>query len=188
MSAEMRLKKNDVRRRLRGIADRVASPAMMRELGDTAKALITTRTLLGVSASGDRFAPYSTTPMYVSVANRPPGYPRPSGGQPSRTGRSVYFEGGYQQYKAGIGRGAIRNLSVSGEMLGDIQVRAEWGKAILFFGSALSAAKAHGHHTGANNLPESEFFDIGDVTEVAQLNQIAADYIVKQVRLARMAA
>ena len=55
----------------------------------------------------------------------------------------------YKLWKTGKGHPAATNLSLTGEMLGDIQFKViSPNQALLFFGSKLSQAKAHRHHTG----------------------------------------
>ena len=55
----------------------------------------------------------------------------------------------YGDYKAKQGFGSKPQLSVSNQMLGDIQISVLGERrAELFFGSRLSAAKAHGHDQG----------------------------------------
>ena len=116
-------------------------------IANTAKANIASRTLAGESLGGSTFTPYSQRPFYASVDNRTPGSPSPKGGR--KTKRGMVFEQGYGQYKTGIGRPATPQLSVTGRMLGDIQVKVINPKrAVLFFGSKLSAFKAHGLHYG----------------------------------------
>jgi len=66
------------------------------------------------------------------------------------------YSAGYKRWKTGQGYPATPNLSLTGEMMGDIQINIISPTfAVLFFGSRLSAAKAHKHHTG-----KFPFFDV----------------------------
>lgn len=101
-------------------------PFMVR-LGNDVVALIRLRTGRGMGADGQPFKGYSTTPIYI-VKNGPTGQRlSPKGGRLSRTGRSVYYEGGYRQFKEqsrrGVG-GAEVDLTLSGEMLRSVAVRS----------------------------------------------------------------
>ena len=59
-------------------------------------ASIKLRTSRGLDANGNDFREYSENPIYVSKKGA---RLSPKGGRPSRTGESVYYEGGYKQYK-----------------------------------------------------------------------------------------
>lgn len=163
--------RDDISKKLAKLEQRTRSRRTMSAVASTVRALIVQRTLSGRDIHGRPFTPYSTTPIYVSVDNRPPGYPKPSGGRKSRTGRSVYYEGGYAQYKTSIGRGVRPQLSISQETLGDIKHRVTApDRAILRFQTKESENKAAGHHFGSGNLPQREFFDIGEQkSEIAKI-------------------
>lgn len=134
---------------------------------EEARSLIFMRTLQGRDMHGAAFQTYSTRRYYAPLGDkRPEGYPKPKGGRSThkknkkRKLKSMVFEHGYGQYKTGIGRPAFPNLSVSGQMLGDMATRViSSRKGEIFFTSRQSAAKAHGHHTGAA-LPERKFFGL----------------------------
>lgn len=170
-----------ISRKVLKIADDVNDPKTMLEVAGVAKALIVQRTLLGQDVTGAPFIPYSTEPFYAPINKRPAGYKIPQGGRKTRGGKSVFYPGGWRQYKAAQGHGGTPNLSVSGEMLGDIQTRARPGVGTLYLGGTLSAAKAHGHHFGTV-VPERRWFDIGDrPVEVAALEQQVAAMIQRYV-------
>jgi hypothetical protein len=120
-----------------------------------ARTAIVSRTLSGISLSGSMFPGYASGgTFYAPVKNRPPGYPSPKGGRTKalRGGRKLKthaYGGGYGEYKAAQGLGGSPQLSVSNEMLGDIQIQVLGPRrAELFFGDRLSAVKAHRHHFG----------------------------------------
>ena len=50
----------------------------------------------GLDADRKPFKDYSTKPIYVAFRGA---RLKPKGGRPSRTGRSIFYAGGYQQYK-----------------------------------------------------------------------------------------
>jgi hypothetical protein len=180
---ESKIKTFNTPKRLEDFSKQIGSKTML-QIGNVAKALIIQRTLAGKDASGSAFTPYSTTPRYLPIKKRPVGYPAPAGGQTTKGGKTMFFSGGWKQYKSGIGLGARPQLSVSGKMLNDIQVRAEEEKAILYFGSARSGAIAHGHHFGTT-VPRREFFDIGKgPREVDALENELATLIVEYAHAA----
>lgn len=142
------------------------SRAGMASLASKGKAVIAQRTLEGTSAAGSSFSPYKTAPYYAPIENRPPGYPSPSGGEMTKSGKSMKYPS-YAAYKAGIGMGARPQLSISNEMLGDIDFIVQSDtRAVLFFTSRLSAAKAHKHHTG-----DFPFFDLRSLDDEKQMNE-----------------
>ena len=89
-------------------------------------ASIKLRTSKGIDANGQPFKPYSTTPLYVAKRGA---RLKPKGGQPSRTGRSIYYQGGYKQYKhdsrrrGGGGHSAEVDLVLSGHMINNLVVK-----------------------------------------------------------------
>ena len=94
----------------------------MLELGQSVVNEIVTRTFTnGRGVDGRPFAPYSTTPIYVS--NK---YARlaPKGGRKTPKGR--FYEGGYRQYKNASRRGRSRNavdLFLTGQLSRALKVR-----------------------------------------------------------------
>ena len=70
-------------------------------------------------------------------------------GQSSEGTKFPDYSTKYKKWKTGQGYSGTPNLSLTGQMMGDIQfkvVTPSYG--ILFFASNLSQAKAHKHHTG----------------------------------------
>ena len=168
MSTGIRKIRDEITPALKEVQDFLKSPNMM-DVGNAAKGVIVARTGRGESLEGGSFPAYSTEPFYASIERRPPGYPAPSGGRTTakRGGRklkSVYYEGGWAQYKAAMGFGETPQLSVSHSMFTDIQVlTAGTHKVMLFWGDRLSANKAHGLHHGKFpffGLQESERADL----------------------------
>lgn len=86
-------------------------------------ASIKLRTSKGIDANGvefDRYADYSTNPLYVAKRGA---RLSPKGGRPSRTGRSIYYAGGYKQYKR-QSRGLDKvDLVLSGNMMNNLVVK-----------------------------------------------------------------
>lgn len=95
-------------------------------LAQNTLASIKLRTSRGLDADGRPFKPYSTTPLYVSKRGA---RLKPKGGRLSRTGESVYYEGGYQQYKEesrrrGSGSDSAEvDLVLSGNMMNNLIVK-----------------------------------------------------------------
>jgi len=183
--ARAAVNKNEVNRALKALAKGLQSPGNMLAVGNTARAVIMNRTVIE-RLSSDRapFAPYSTRRYYAPVESRTPGYPKPKGGRrkAKRGGRKLktaVYEGGYGEYKASMGFGGTPQMSVSNRMLSSIQARVQGAKrVVLFFGDRLSAAKAHGHHTGAGNLPKRQFFGLHP-SEFANLYETLRRQILK---------
>ena len=90
-------------------------------------ASIKLRTSQGKDADGRPFKGYSTTPLYVAKRGA---RLAPKGGEESRTGDSVYYEGGYRQYKeesrrrGGGGDSAEVDLVLSGNMINNLVVKS----------------------------------------------------------------
>ena len=95
-------------------------------LASNTLASIKLRTGKGLDANGEPFKPYSTTPIYIAKRGA---RLKPKGGRPSRTGKSIYYEGGYQQYKNQSRRrgqstdSAEVDLVLSGNMMNNLVVK-----------------------------------------------------------------
>jgi hypothetical protein len=89
-------------------------------------ASIKLRTSNGIDANGDQFDKYSTKPIYVAKRGA---RLSPKGGRPSRTGNSIYYAGGYAQYKhdsrrrGGKGKKSAEvDLVLSGQLMNNLVV------------------------------------------------------------------
>ena len=90
-------------------------------------ATVKRRTMKGLSSNGGKFKKYSREPMYVSFKGA---RLKPKGGtRVSRTGASIYYAGGYQQYKhdsrkrqGGRGKTAEVDLVLSGQLMNNLVV------------------------------------------------------------------
>ena len=88
-------------------------------------AAVKLRTSQGIDANGKPFDGYSTKPIYVAKQGA---RLSPKGGRPSRTGKSIFYAGGYQQYKrdsrrrGGAGDSAEVDLVLSGNMLNNFVI------------------------------------------------------------------
>ena len=86
-------------------------------------ALIKKRTMKGVSAKGRRFKKYSTKSIYINIRGA---RLKPKGGRLSRSKKSMYFQGGYKEYKERSRLGRIQtaevDLTLSGVLMNSIQV------------------------------------------------------------------
>ena len=89
-------------------------------------ASIKLRTSKGLDANGKKFKPYSTNPLYVSTRGA---RLKPKGDRPTPSGESVYYQGGYQQYKHESRRrgsstdSAEVDLVLSGNMINNLVVK-----------------------------------------------------------------
>jgi hypothetical protein len=84
------------------------------------------RTSRGISSTGAKFKKYSRRPLYVSKRGA---RLKPKGGRPSRTGRSIFYAGGYRQYKeesrkhnSKKGHSALVDLVLSGQLMNNLVV------------------------------------------------------------------
>ncbi len=90
-------------------------------------ASIKLRTSRGLDAKGVKFDGYSTKSIYVAKRGA---RLKPKGGRPSRTGRSIFYAGGYRQYKhesrsrGGGGDSAEVDLILSGNMMNNLVVKS----------------------------------------------------------------
>jgi hypothetical protein len=97
-------------------------------LASNTLATIKRRTSKGLSSNGGKFKDYSTKSMYVSFKGA---RLKPKGGRLSRTGNSVFYAGGYEQYKhdsrkrsrtATKGQSAEVDLVLSGQLMNNLVV------------------------------------------------------------------
>lgn len=91
-------------------------------LGMNTLASIKLRTSEGFDVNGKKFAPYSIKPIYIPYRGA---RLKPKGGRVSRTGQSVYYPGGYRQYKIesrkhGAGSSALVDLVLSGNLMNNL--------------------------------------------------------------------
>lgn len=89
-------------------------------------ALIKRRIYQGIDSSGRPFLSYSTRPIYIPKKGA---RLKPKGGRRARGGRSVYYAGGYAEYKrlsrrrvaGGSNQTAEVDLTLSGALVNNIQ-------------------------------------------------------------------
>ena len=62
-------------------------------------ASIKLRTSKGLDADGNPFDSYSVKPIYIPIGKGTGARLKPKGGRVSRTGKSVFYAGGYEEYK-----------------------------------------------------------------------------------------
>lgn len=95
-------------------------------LASNTLASIKMRTSKGIDATGNQFKGYSTRPLYVLKRGA---RLKPKGGRLSRTGRSVFYQNGYKQYKhesrrrGTPGESAEVDLVLSGNMINNFVVK-----------------------------------------------------------------
>jgi len=95
-------------------------------LASNTLASIKMRTSKGIDANGRSFRAYSTRPLYVVKRGA---RLKPKGGRLSRTGKSVFYQKGYRQYKhesrrrGTPGESAEVDLVLSGNMLNNFVVK-----------------------------------------------------------------
>ena len=95
-------------------------------LASNTLASIKMRTSRGIDATGNQVKGYSTRPLYVLKRGT---RLKPKGGRLSRTGRSVFYQNGYKQYKhesrrrGTPGESAEVDLVLSGNMMNNFVVK-----------------------------------------------------------------
>ena len=133
-------------------------------------ASIKLRTTRGIDANGQRFKGYSTKPIYVAKRGA---RLAPKGGEPTPSGESVYYEGGYKQYKHDSRRRATQagtaevDLVLSGNMMNNWVVKETTAKG---FTIGLTRHAGYGYYVNE----EREFLgltsqDIDIITEAVAI-------------------
>ena len=95
-------------------------------LAQNTLASIKLRTSKGIDANGASFKDYSRKPIYVAKKGA---RLAPKGGRKSRTGKSIYYVGGYEQYKHDSRRrgkkaqSAEVDLVLSGQLMNNLVVK-----------------------------------------------------------------
>lgn len=95
-------------------------------LASNTLASIKLRTSKGIDANGEEFDEYSTTPIYVALKGA---RLKPKGGEKTKSGNSIFYQNGYQQYKqdsrrrGGGGDSAEVDLVLSGNMMNNLIVK-----------------------------------------------------------------
>lgn len=89
-------------------------------------AMIKLRTSEGIDANGKAFKEYSQKTLYVSFKGA---RLKPKGGRKTKSGKSIYYKGGYQQYKHESRRrnknadSAEVDLVLSGQLMNNLVVK-----------------------------------------------------------------
>ena len=141
-------------------------------LASNTLASIKIRTSKGLDANGQSFKAYSTRPIYIL---RRGARLKPKGGRLSRTGRSVYYQKGYRQYKhesrkrgrGTPGQSAEVDLVLSGNMMNNFVVKQ---------------ATANGFKIGLTQHADYGY-DVNMDREFIGLTDQEVDVIVKAVEL-----
>jgi hypothetical protein len=146
----------------------------MRAIGNAAVALIRRRTSSGRGYAG-KFAAYSTKPIYITRGRGTGARLAPKGGRPSKTGRSVYYERGYAEYKQlSTGSGVI-NLTLSGQLLRTVRVAKASASSVT-----VTAGSESVRYAGAVNA-KRPFMGIAE-GELGVFKAVAADEIDRVLR------
>lgn len=129
----------------------------------------------GHDAAGTKIGDYSTKPIYISKKNSP----RVAGRD---TGKSLFFPGGYKQFKTAIGRGPDVNLRLFGRLEKDYLTSKETvnGTRITYSLKAKANADkmefAEKHfNTDITSLTASEEKKLKEVFTFELLKRIAND-------------
>ena len=149
-------------------------PPKLEAMGKFMRDMIRDRTAVGIDSDGKPFKPYSTKPIYISRSARPV----PRGGEETprlmfghkedafwispKTGKivqapkgkkgkgdSIFFKGGYAQYKANVGTPWV-NLMCTGRMLGSLFAKVVGQVIIIAFRGDEANDKAVGNDARRN--------------------------------------
>lgn len=165
----------DLQRRVAKCSDK----EVMLYIGTRARQMIIERTRAGKDENGGAFRPYSRRPMYVSLRDRPTprggirtpqtrrkavNYAKRSGTAhilqrtSSRGGKSMFFPGGYAEYKRNL-YGSKVNLTKTGLMLRSLRIKVRRKAVVIGIYDGMVLGRAHGTNEdrpwfGIGNLPE----------------------------------
>ena len=149
-------------------------------LAQNTLAAIKLRTSQGIDADGRKFAPYSTRPIYIPLRGA---RLKPKGGRKSRTGRTVFYAGGYDQYKResrrhGGGSSALVDLTLSGALMQNLVVLDATASRFII------GLAAHVRHYGYDVNAEREFLGLSprDVNVLVSAVQAELTKMIKGTR------
>lgn len=113
-------------------------------IGNAMVAIIRSRTVAGADAKGRPFKGYATNPIYIPIGRGTGLRLAPKGGEVSRTGRSMRFKGGYQEYKRKSRRPGVTprggassattsevDLTLSGQLMRSVHVAQATDDAVV---------------------------------------------------------
>lgn len=133
--------------------------AELKLAAETGLALLKRRiTVKSERADKTKLSSYSTKPIYIRTKGIGTGNPRakPKGGRLSSTGKSMYFKGGYREFRERAGRNTRKDLLLSGNTLGKrFRVLRVSGKTVIVGwspGSSSAKAAAGLHKQEQNKL------------------------------------
>ncbi len=133
-------------------------------------AAIKLRTAKGIDANGQGFKEYSTEPLYVSKRGA---RLAPKGGEPTPSGESVYYEGGYKQYKhdsrkrSKLAGTAEVDLVLSGNMMSNLVIKSATSEG---FTIGLTQHAGYGYY-------------VNEKREFLGLSSADVDVIIESVKL-----
>ena len=126
-------------------------------LAQNTLAAIKLRTSKGIDANGEQFKGYSREPIYVSKKGA---RLSPKGGRPSRTGQSIYYAQGYEQYKIESKRTnkdeLVVDLVLSGQLMNNLIVKK--ATATEFKIGLTKHVQSYGYHVN----DKREFLGLSD--------------------------
>ena len=141
-------------------------------LASNTLASIKFRTSKGIDANGKPFDKYSTNPLYVKKKGA---RLKPKGGRLARGGRSVFYSGGYRQYKEesrkrtrGRGTSAEVDLVLSGQLMNNFIVLE---------------ASANGFRLGLTKHVRHYGYDVNNDREYIGLTKNEVDILVEAVAI-----
>lgn len=151
---------------------------ILAKIASQVRNMIVERTLRGVSAGLVKFKPYSTKPLYIPKDHRPSpkgGRRQSLSGKPMKT---VFYEGGYQQFAASTKGSATPNLFATGDMFRAFQAASRGNalQATIEFTRRFPALKA-----AANNV-KRKFVGIHKGRELPLINRMFARMLFREIK------
>jgi hypothetical protein len=141
-------------------------------LASNTLASIKLRTSKGIDAQGTKFDDYSTNPLSVSLKGA---RLKPKGGIKSKSGKSVFYQGGYKQYKE-ESRKRTRGRGVSAEV--DLVLSGQ-----LMNNFVVLEAKSTSFKIGLTKHVRHYGYDVNDQREFIGLTPKEVDILVNAVAI-----
>ncbi len=139
----------------------------MRSIGNDAIALIKERTQEGLDVNDKPFESYSTKPTYISKSSKTAKGLSPKGGKKTESGKSVFYQGGYSQYKKESSGSNKVDLTLSGNMMQSLVVKDASNKSFTI---------------GIKGPAEKYAYEVNDDREFIGLSKEDSDTITEIVQ------
>ena len=167
-----------------GINAKFSDHIMMRQIGLSAVGIIkhrTTRKNRGISHHGGLIKPlkaYSRKKIWLRTNGRDTRGVKPGGGKISKSGRTMFFPGGYREFKEKSTGGLKPNYTLSGVTMADSRVLKVGEKRVVI---GFAKKEAISIASGLNNRKGVPFFGLSksEVNKLAKTVQRHAERLEK---------